>query len=68
MRVRDQDPGALAGKLGRIGARIDDDGLGSALLPAHDVAVRPDRAELVAVDGEAHGPSLTAPSAALRAG
>ena len=68
VRVRDQDPGTLGRKDFHVGAWINDDGLGSAAFPAHDVAVRPDRAELVSVDGEAHGPSLTASSAALRAG
>ena len=42
-------------ELRRVAARIDHDGLRRAALGADDVAVRPDRAELVAVDGEAHG-------------
>ena len=33
---------------------IDDDGLACRAVRAHGVAVRPDRAELVAVDGERH--------------
>ena len=57
VRVRDQDrraaraaPCELESQLGRVAARIDDDGLGALVTGPDDVAVRPDRAELVAVD------------------
>ena len=70
MRVRDEDRARSARRLrraragaARVAARVDDDGLGRAALGAHDVAVRPDRAELVAVDGGRHrASSLTARS------
>ena len=61
MRVRDEDgdarrslPRQLQPQLGGVAAGIDDDGLACRAVRAHDVAVRPDRAELVAVDGERH--------------
>ena len=39
---------------GGVAARVDDDGLRRGTVGAHDVAVRADRAQLVAVDGERH--------------
>ncbi len=61
MRVRDEDgdagrshPRQLQPQLRGVAARVDDDGLGRGEVGAHDVAVRADRAQLVAVDGERH--------------
>ncbi len=60
--VRDEDRRAagagareVEAQLCRVAAGIDDDRLGRAASRTDDVAVRPDRAELVAVDGERHG-------------
>ena len=65
VRVRDQDPAAcrsharqLQADRGRVAARIDDGRLRRAALQPHDVAVRADRAQLVAVDDESHRLSL----------
>ena len=59
VRVREQDrvdrgahAGELEPELDRAAARIDDDRLVGAAVRAHDVAVRPDRTELVAIDRE----------------
>ena len=59
--VRDEDRAAaractreLEPQLGRVPARIDDDGLGRTALGAHDVAVRADRTHLVTVDHQRH--------------
>ena len=61
VRVGDEDRDArrshlreLEPQLGGVAARIDDDGFGRRAVGSHDVAVRPDRAQLVAVDGERH--------------
>ena len=61
VRVGDEDrdarrslPRQLEPQLGSVAAGIDDDRLACGAVRAHDVAVRPDRAELVAVDGERH--------------
>jgi hypothetical protein len=55
--VRDEDRGAVGVELLeqpddalRLGARVDDDRLARLGVGADDVAVRPDRAELEAVD------------------
>ena len=48
------DPGELEAKRGGVVAGVDDDRFGGAALRADDVAVRADRAELVAVDGKRH--------------
>ena len=60
--VRDQDRDArgtgspeLALELGRIAARVDHDRFACCRRGPDDVAIRPDRAKLVAIDGEAHG-------------
>ena len=60
--VRDQDRHALRprarqleAKLRRVSAGIDDDRLGRVAARADDVAVRPDRSDLVTIDGKAHG-------------
>jgi quercetin dioxygenase-like cupin family protein len=66
--VRDQDRCAgclqlvqLALEQRRLSTRVDDDSLQGAAAGPHDVAIRPDRAEFMAVDKEAHGRlSLTA--------
>ena len=61
MRVRDEDPGARRAHPGelepqrrRVAAGVDHDRLGGAALGPDDVAVRPERAELVGVDDEGH--------------
>ena len=61
MAVGDQDRGAagahpreLEPELSRIAAGVDDDRLGDAAVGPNDVAVRPDRTELVRVDCERH--------------
>jgi hypothetical protein len=48
-------PRELEPELRRVVAGVDDDRLGRAALRAHDVAVRPDRAELEPVDDGRHG-------------
>ena len=48
-------PGELETQACCIATRIDDDSFGRSALSADDVAVRPDRAELVPVDDECHG-------------
>src|SRR5207247_1907 len=68
MSVSDQDPGAsdtepleLAAKLGRVAARIDHDSLRGLVRGADDVAIRRDRSEFVALDGEAHDSRVYGP-------
>ena len=60
--VRNQDrnangaeSGQLALELDRVAAGIDDDRFRRRRRLPDDVAIRPDRAELVAIDREAHG-------------
>src|SRR5262249_24803685 len=79
--VRDEDSGDrhpnprdLEPEIGRIVSRVDDHRFGRAALRPDHVAIRPDRAELVPVDGERHfaresnegpaGPSIPSPSTA----
>ena len=57
---------ASSSRSGGVAARVDDDRLGRRGSRAHDVAVRPDRAELVTVDGEAHGGESNRGSSPLR--
>ena len=61
MPVRDEDRNAAGAeprefqpKVCGIAARVDDDRLVGRLRGTDDVAIRPDRAELVAIDDQAH--------------
>ena len=74
MAMRDEDRGALRTEpserqpdLGRVTARVDDDGLARAGLGPDDVAVRPDRSERELIDAQRHGqqPSAPTPSVGL---
>jgi hypothetical protein len=56
--ARGADASEFEPELGRVTARIDDDCRRRRSVGAHDIAVRPDRPELMAVDGKWHG-SLT---------
>src|SRR5256886_17523953 len=59
--ARDTEPLELAAKLGRVAARIDHDSLRGLVGGADDIAIRRDRSEFVALDGEAHGSRVYGP-------
>ena len=50
----DADPGELQPELRRVPTRVDNDRFAGRLRGTYDVAVRPDRAELVAIDDQGH--------------